>query len=144
MKLKEIYQQLFESLTDDVKIIASTIYKLIDHYERTGVPPCEINTGECMNFADNLDVELSRIGLKGHDILSDAFFYDPFGDLDPDELYDPKDYGSTPTYDYKKYGMPGHYWIVYNNRHYDSESPIGVDNFFELETFKRWKKKYAK
>jgi hypothetical protein len=33
--------------------------------------------------------------------------------------------------------FPYHTWIFFENHHYDAEHPYGVDNFFELESFRR-------
>jgi len=32
---------------------------------------------------------------------------------------------------------PGHYWIEYQGRHYDAETPKGVENWKDLPIFKR-------
>jgi hypothetical protein len=110
--------------------------------ENEGMDACDINTGECMNFAEAVYGELlDDYGIKT-EILSDAFFYDPFDDIEPEELLDPSEYGGNPTYDYKKIGLPSHYWIYYNGKHFDSEVPIGTKNFFELPTIVNFAKKY--
>jgi hypothetical protein len=33
-------------------------------------------------------------------------------------------------------------WVCYNGRHYDAESPGGVDNWTELPIFKRYFNKF--
>ncbi len=35
-----------------------------------------------------------------------------------------------------------HAWVCYNGRHYDAESPEGVDNWTELPIFKRYFNKF--
>lgn len=35
------------------------------------------------------------------------------------------------------YGLPGHYWILCNGRHYDAESPAGVDRWQDLPIYQR-------
>lgn len=35
------------------------------------------------------------------------------------------------------YGLPGHYWILCDGRHYDAETPDGVDRWEDLPIFAR-------
>lgn len=127
----------------DEKVISLVINKWANWYqENEGMDACDINTGECMNFAEAVYGELIDEYEIKTDILSDAFFYDHFNDYDPEEMLDPSEYGGLPTYDYKKVGFPSHYWIYYNGKHYDSEVPSGIKNFFELPTVINFAKKY--
>ena len=126
-------------------IIQSVIYRLtIWYHEHEKMDACDINNGECMSFAENIYKELlEKYNIKT-EILSDPLFWEPFDDVDKSLLADPQDYGSKPTYDYKKLGLPSHYWIYYNGKHYDSERIKGVTNFFDLPTFQEYKQKYSK
>lgn len=124
------------------------IFQIIEKWnqwykDEDGIKPCDINTGECMNFAECVSRDLDDLHIK-NEILSDGLFYDSFGDEDQDLLADPMEFGSKPTYDYMKFGLPSHYWIYSNGKHYDSECPNGVYNFFDLPTIKKFRKKYKK
>jgi hypothetical protein len=126
------------------QIIRTLSKKWIQWYkENDGITPEEINTGECMNYAECLSHDLDEHHIA-HEILSDGLFFDPFGDEDPELLANPQDYGSTPTYDYMTVGLPSHYWLYINGKHYDSECIEGVDNFFHLPTIEKFKRKYVK
>nr|WP_305910549.1 hypothetical protein [Methylomarinum sp. Ch1-1]MDP4523309.1 hypothetical protein [Methylomarinum sp. Ch1-1] len=48
--------------------------------------------------------------------------------------------------DLNQLGIDGstHVWIVHNKRHYDAECPEGVDNFFDLPLFSRYKVAYLR
>jgi hypothetical protein len=108
--------------------------------EEAGISACDINTGECMDFAESVYEELLKDYNIKTEILSDAFFYDPYDD--GNDLWDVSEFGGKPTYDYLKHGLPSHYWIYYNGKHYDSEKPLGVKNFFQLPTIENFKRKY--
>ena len=93
----------------------------------------EINTGECGNFAEAVYEDLMKMGIETL-LLDDAHFYDCFGD--EEDLCDPREFGSEPPPDFQEKGLGAHRWIYYNGKHYDSESPEGVENLFDLNTFK--------
>lgn len=75
--------------------------------KKWGLTPAEINSGRCDEFAQDV-----------WDITG--------GELVATEDVD----GDTST-------LPGHVWIVVNGRHYDAETPEGVDDFRQLKIFKR-------
>ena len=91
-----------------------------------------------MNFSDELYEILKRKGIKT-DILSDAMFYDPFDD-EFDFLCDVTKYGNPPI-NFNEVGLPSHYWIYYNGKHYDSDCPEGVKDLFKISIIKNFYKK---
>ena len=122
--------------------ITQAINKWVAFYKQDeGMDPCDINTGECMNFAEAVYGDLIKQGIKVT-ILSDAYFFDAYGD--ETDLVNPKKFGGIPTFDYKRIGLPSHYWIYYNGKSYDSEAPNGVNNFFELPTIANFKLEHRK
>lgn len=126
-------------------IITAVIHRLqIWYYETEGIDACTINTGECMNFAEVVYEELLKEYNIKTEILSDGLFWEPFDDVEEEYLINPLEFNSPPTFDYKKLGLPSHYWIYYNGKHYDSERIKGVTNFFDLPTFQKYKQKYSK
>jgi len=38
-------------------------------------------------------------------------------------------------------GLPGHYWVEYQGKHYDSEAPEGVKDWKDLPIFRRSRNK---
>lgn len=131
--------------SSDEKIISSVIEKIIRRYTNDyGIPKCEINTGECENFMYTVSDTLKKEYGINVDTLSDAMFYDPFNKYDDPGIQIPEDVGSKTLWDYKTIGMPAHYWIMYKGKHYDSDSPIGTDNFFKLKTFQDWYAEYKR
>lgn len=114
----------------------------------------EINCGSCQDFAAELVVALDRsgLGLRAYEIwVDDMLEGEPLDDergafdrarmlrdhpatVPPDDLsWDEMDVVAT------DYGFAGgsHVWVVIEDRHYDAETPDGVDNAFELPFFKR-------
>ena len=144
MELRQrIKQVLLEIDTSNEKIIEKVIIDLVQKYEgEYNTLACDINKGLCMNFQDELmDILKNQYGIVVQD-LNDGFFFDPFDDTEKEFLENPIDYNSKPLWDYMKHGIPSHYWIEYRGRHYDSDHPLGVDNFFKLNTFKMYFNKY--
>jgi hypothetical protein len=115
-------------------MIERDIPRLVEFFQSEyNIQPEEINCGECNSFAEHL----LNLGYGG-DILSDAHFYDCFGDTAPDELLDPTIVNSPKPVNFDAVGMPAHYWLYYNGKHYDSECPNGVINLFDLPIMKRF------
>jgi hypothetical protein len=115
-------------------IIYQTIYNFVDMYD---IPFGAINCGECMNFAEEVYDLLKNEGIEV-EILSDAFFCDCFGDLEPDELVKVSEYGSKEPENFAEMCLPSHYWIYYKGKHYDCETIYGVEDMFELPIIKRF------
>lgn len=157
MKLSESYRKRIQQLAgitlsegqlknpSPEAIISSVIHNLqVWYYNEHKMDACDINSGECMNFAEAVYEELLNEYKIKTEILSDGLFWEPYGDIEDESLLaKPEEYGSTPTYNYKKLGLPSHYWIYYNGKHYDAERIKGINNFFELPTFVRFKEKYS-
>jgi len=143
----EMYDNIVESKNIS---ITEVIIKLIDKYK---LSPIEINKGFCEDFAD----DINRI-IKESQVVDDGFFwisgkpkyYNEFKASflkirGMDEYYDLEvmnNYNSTPSDDIKNVLLNneilGHSWIYYNNKHYDAESPEGVESFWDLPFFIRW------
>lgn len=140
------FSKLLTEVNTPTKILTLVIKKLTKKYEKEyGIPACEINSGECMNFAEEVYSILTDKYNISVEILSDAFFYDPFDEYEEQNKYaTPEEYNLKALWDYKEIGMPSHYWIYFNNKHYDSDSPNGVSNFFNLKTFQKYYKQYLK
>lgn len=112
-------------MEDISNIIKNLIKKYNDVYH---VPTRYISDGECMPFARELYKVLVNIGIETK-ILDNTQF--------DKGLLNVKDYGIKPK-DYDKIGLPDHYWIYYNNKHYDSDVPYGVSDMFELPHIKKF------
>ena len=142
--------------------ITSTIYKLRNFWlEEHGLTPEQINQGDCMNFADDLLAECfnnqedwsprydqnNHLTLPKTAILSDAYFCDSMGDgYDPTEFLRPEDVGSPQPKGFNAINdlLCCHYWVYHNGKHYDSETPEGVENMFDLPCLKGYVKKVLK
>lgn len=128
---------------NDSNPVTNAVLLLTKKYKEEYGVSCEyINQGECNSFAEELYDSLKEIGIIG-EILSDGLFFDPFGDLEDHMLWDTKEYGHTPP-DFKKIGLPSHYWFYYNGKHYDSDAPQGVTDMFELPIIKNFYLKHRK
>ena len=122
------------TITNAVKWL---VQKYIHEYE---IPFNYINKGECMNFAEELEGILKEEGIQC-ETLSDGFFWDLFDE--GIEVEDPGKYGTKPA-DFDTIGLPSHYWVYANGKHYDSDAPEGVTDMFQLPTIKNFYKKYSK
>ena len=113
------------------RIIYSCIEYLIDKFD---LSPSRINEGECMAFAENL----YQLLVDGYNmeplILCDATFIDYSGQ-ENEYLWDISELCSPPA-NYSEIGLPCHYWIYINGKHYDSECPGGVESIFEIPIVK--------
>ena len=135
---KIIKTTLNEWLNENHQTQISNAVKLLTqkYNDEYGVSCDLINQGDCENFAEELYDYLKDIGITG-EILSDGLFFDPFGD-EPDEMmWDVSEYGNKPI-DFNKVGLPSHYWFYYNGKHYDSDSPQGVSDMFDLLIIKNF------
>lgn len=81
----------------------------------------DLNSGSCVWFANELHEALVYAGEDRALIVSDDWFCDG-----PD--------GFTPD------GVPiGHTWVWVDGRHYDAETPEGVEDWEQLPFFRRWR-----
>ncbi len=80
-----------------------------------GKSPHDINCGECVEFAQSV---IEEMGGESEDLYNLCNL-----NFDPKWLTE----------------LPGHAWILYKGRHYDSESPNGVDDWRELSIFEKFK-----
>ena len=101
-----------------MKTITDIIHYLIEKwYDEENLDPFHINCGSCEEFM--LDViEMSK------DVLG----------LSLDEGATPWENGEG---EYDNY--PGHYWVEYEGKCYDSECADGVDDWKELPIFKKYR-----
>lgn len=136
-----------EILTESVSDISRVIRETVAEYVEQGQAPSayQINNGLCESFARDVITKLGGESDTLYDIGAENFTVGGLGDEWDDGLlarYWPK---CVPTHglsweDLRRRGwhsIPAHVWIVYNKRHYDSECPEGVDNFFELPLIRR-------
>lgn len=115
-KLKE-YRELLDEVNGNPKIsyknqkVSSIIQNQIKGYESS---PCEINSGECEEFAWELakKIPTAKVSESNWDVI----FTNPNG---------------------KKEWIPTHFWITIDNLHYDAETPEGVDDYHKLPIFIR-------
>lgn len=135
--------------------ITKQINKLVKWYETEClISAREINSGECMNFAENIINEFGGESDKIFELSSDMFYCDFKEDIQGfwNGIIEPKDGGAWskkmldlygyPTTDVHNFYIGHHVWIFYNGKHYDSESPCGVEKWYELNFFKRTIEKY--
>ena len=122
------------------KSIADFIIDLKGKYEKEyGINACDINKSECYNFAEELENTLSKNGYSNIEILTTDLFTDTateFSKEDEDEIfYNPLYYGSVKPINFKWMKNGYHAWIYVNGKHYDSDAPNGVENFYDLPIF---------
>lgn len=138
MTSRKVKTTLNEYVSDtDNKTIRDIVKYLIKKFDDEYGITCDyINQGDCSTFAEELYDILKDIGIKG-EVLSDGLFYDPFGDEPVEMMWDVSMYGKKPK-DFDKIGLPSHYWFYYNGKHYDSDTPNGVDDMFKLPIIKKF------
>lgn len=126
-------------LFENHSIIPSVILDLIKTYKHEHhTDVCHINLGSCDIFAEDVEHILKTEYNIDVEILSDGFFYDCFNDTLEEDLWDVENYSSKPPEKFKEIGLPSHYWIYYKGKHYDSDSPYGVNDMFDLKTIKNF------
>lgn len=102
---------------DDIETVSDAVYAtLADWFEETDPSPRNINSGECMVFANEVALQYP-------------------GDLIIKTTNDPDVLGPTenPEYDQEPY----HAWVFDGQNHYDSETPEGVSSWRDLPFFQR-------
>lgn len=142
--------------------ITEAIHLLLAEWKnKYDITPERINQGDCMNFAE----ELLNLAFEGKEnwtprfdendhltvpvtaILSDGYFCDVMGDgYDPTEFLKPEDVGSPQPEGFNAINdlLCCHYWVYHNGKHYDSETPEGVENMFDLPCLKGYVEKVLK
>ncbi len=80
--------------------------------------PYDINNGGCEDFQQEA---LSRLRGTGAEEVCDATFPEIGASC-----------SRTPPF-----GLPGHFWILHEGRHYDAEAPAGVERWQDLPIYAR-------
>ena len=105
----------------------------------------KLNNGYCEDIADYF---IGIIGGETQDtyIIDDGWFWsgDKISDLETKtgeywNVKNLKKYGEPPFgwENLNKLDLHGHVWVYSNGKHYDVETPNGVDNFWNLPIYKR-------
>lgn len=146
---------IVEGVAGDISVLPEIIIKTRQAYNDRGITTYQIGNGHCDDFADDVLQEWigpDWIGLDGKGMFDQAetgmFCTYPDNDGWPHDwdwellakywnIYPPP--GHTLQF-LKELAVdcPGHTWIAAKGKHYDSESPEGVDSFFDLMFFKRY------
>ncbi|MEK6828580.1 MAG: GNAT family N-acetyltransferase [Nanoarchaeota archaeon] len=136
-EVRKIVREVLKSESTQKIDISDVVRLLTKKYnDEYGVSCDLINQGDCENFAEELHEMLKEMGIES-EILSDGLFFDPFGDLEDDMMWDVASYGNKPE-NFKEVGLPSHYWIYVDGKHYDSDAPEGVNDMFELPIVKNF------
>jgi len=133
--------------------LSDIIRILVGEYEEKGISLSEINGGWCDEFSsevlrrwagENWIIEdghgvFHQVETGNFTIRYGPFSFDwdwtllkDFWNITPPYGIDPEILKRTAQFE------PNHVWISAYGKHYDAESPDGVDSFFDLEFFKRW------
>ena len=123
-------------------MISALIKETIREFEEIypGITVRQINGGFCRYFATILSNKLKELGVV-HQVVDDRNFRVPseFDDGQFDEKLFEEHWPDVkiPPDLRNPYYSCSHAWVVVKGVHYDSESPEGVKNLFDLEIFKR-------
>ena len=133
--------------------ISKIIRKLGKQYrEENKCTLWQINNGQCQNFAEDILAALGGYGPETYELVTDNFFNirgeDGAGAAFKDESgkYMFLNYGRLPD-DINPddfFGMGDHEWIYHAGKHYDAETPNGVENFLDLPIFQRAINRYRR
>ena len=128
----------------EANAISDTIIELKNTYlNEYSIESCDINKGECLNFADELTDNLTKKGYKNIEILTTDLFFDiatEYAKQDEDEIfYNSLDYNSFKPDNINIPKNTYHAWIYVNGKHYDSDCLEGVLNFYDLPFFNNYK-----
>jgi hypothetical protein len=100
-------------------MVETVIRKLLASEAWRGTAPRDINRGRCEDFQQET---LALLGPNSHAReVCDASFPE-IGEA----------VSRTPPF-----GLPGHFWILHDGRHYDAEAPEGVDRWQDLPIYRR-------
>ena len=128
-------------------IVKSLANEYLENYPE-GSKVCDINTGDCPTFAEDLEAAIIESGLGNHndtEVLSTDSFYEIATDMSKDDSEGAdddiwlklEDYNSTYPKDLKWKKDNYHVWVYHKGKHYDAEAPNGVVNLFDLPIFKK-------
>ena len=96
-----------------------------------------INKGMCDYFADDLLGELGGETADTYIIEMDSLWYQ-----NENGKFEYEKYGKLPEgLDINQVHIGDHVWVYHKGKHYDAETPNGVDNFFDLPHCQRYLKK---
>lgn len=136
-KVKNFKEFVNENIDNSITNHINQLKK--EYLDKYGIDACDINKSECHNFAEALENILTKNGYKNIEILTTDLFIDTateFSKDDEDEIfYNPLDYGSVKPNNFKWLKNGYHAWVYVNNKHYDSDAPDGVSNFYDLPIF---------
>ena len=124
------------AVSNPISIMTKNINEKIKYYENTyGDTPYQINHGWCISFASDVIYDMGG-ETKDLYLLSTEEC-----DEVPDEnlIWKDKVIIKGKTYnqsDVIGVDFPLHTWIYYKGKHYDAETPKGVNKFYELSFFK--------
>lgn len=130
---------------DITDIIKNKLKKWEDEYN---IKTCDINTGDCVVFAESLDADLKRNGYSDSEVLTTDLFYDlansdEYDESEDDEIWSrEEDYNSFKPKGFRWVKNGYHGWVYVNGKHYDAEEVNGVINFYDLPIFKRYTESY--
>lgn len=126
--------------------ITEIIYSLRDSYLlNNGISTyIEINSGLCCDFAEEVDEMIKGCEIISNDRFMDREDFDVWNG-DKDDVWNNEillEYGGLLpkhlTISELNHIIRGyHCWIYYNGKHYDAETPLGVQNLFDLPFFQR-------
>lgn len=137
-----------ESIDDDNDfhtILNSTINKYMKNYNCTIE---EINDGFCYDFAEEIQKRM-KLPKKDLYILTTPMLSSDYSNQETEAIYKNEinwskemlnKYGKPPI-NMKFYHPDDHAWLVYKNKHYDAETPNGVNIWYELPIFQRYMKR---
>ena len=136
--VKNFKQFVNENRNETRQPISNFVIRLKDKYEKEyGINACDINKSECYNFAEELAGILLKNGYNDVEILTTELFRDmadEFQKEDDDEIfYNPLDYGGKRPINFVE-RFYSHAWVFVDGKHYDSDVPYGVENFYDLPT----------
>jgi len=138
------YLKLFESYENITQIILN----LIKEYDET---PYNINNGLCDSFAGDVIEKLGGYTDNLFELTEDMFF-NVISPEDTKEYWDDiieTKYGiwskkmldiyGYPPVDLEKVDDQSHHtWIFYNGKHYDAETPNGVEKWYDITMNKKF------
>jgi len=107
-----------------VEQIVTSLRQLYPHQRA-----CEINQGDCRDFAEDLLDNLEATGYDAQEGHTDIIEEDLWGE----------------GWEYRTdrdAELPVHMWVEVNGRAYDAESPQGVDRWWKLPLFQRFFQQY--
>lgn len=121
-RIPQVAKEIIEDLTDTMYCSAK-----------------QINNGDCTKFSDEFYYKLKEMGLSAQILDSNMFLtvhQNPYQNPNKN-IIDIGHYGEKPI-DFLQIGLPSHYWVYVNGKHYDAEATLGVTNVFDLPLFKRY------